>query len=113
MRVSMPWDHPQPAPEGQGVRNEPTAEGRELGAGLARFAADEAARQPDLPPMCLECAFRPGTDANGSAPTLMSALKCLMEGTPFWCHGGRARVPCSGFMALARAEKEGGPDDRG
>ena len=48
---------------------------------------------------CLTCAFRKGDHpANGSPETLMSALKCVMEGEPFWCHEhDRA---CAGWAAM-------------
>ena len=36
--------------------------------------------------------------ANGSPETLMTALKCAMEGKPFWCHE-HDRV-CAGWAAM-------------
>jgi hypothetical protein len=101
----MPWEFSRPAEPGKGVPNLPTPEGRELGAGLAHFAVQAAARYPDLPPPCQECALRAGTDANGMPSTLMDVLKCLMEGEPFFCHLGEEPV-CRGYAVLARASKE-------
>lgn len=71
--------------------------GRELGHHLARLCDGVLAGKPDN--RCATCAFRHGDHlANGSPATLMSALKCAMEGEPFWCHEhDRA---CAGWVAM-------------
>lgn len=92
------------------VPNRPTEEGRELGAHLARFA-DDAVRSlkadgVDVPERCASCAFRQGSVPNGCAPTLMDALKCLLEGKTFFCHCGSADAPhaCAGYAAIVAAD---------
>jgi len=85
------------------IENKPTREGFELGFMLARFV-DKA---PQITERCFTCAFRQGTDANGSPTTTMDALKCVMEGVPFYCHEVADRDNpsrlCAGYIAL-RAE---------
>jgi hypothetical protein len=66
------------------VRNLPTPEGRALGVELARLVEGEVAGKDDG--RCATCAFRVGTDANGSPQTLMDAVKCAAERVPFYCH---------------------------
>jgi hypothetical protein len=108
-RIEMPWDFTTTPEPGSGVPNEPTPEGRELGAHFARWADEAEAEQrkqfPDMLPRCNECAFRAGTRPNGCPGTLMDALKCLMELTPFYCHKGvkDGEEPtrlCTGYMVL-------------
>ena len=104
--MKAPWDHVEPPAIGErGVRNTPTPEGRELGANLARMTGE-------VPGACGDCAFRAGTRANGCAVSLMSAIKCVMENDPFYCHYGvpdeavPARV-CAGWAAaVAQTEQE-------
>lgn len=89
-------------PEGKTL-NAPTHAGFELGYHLSRFC-DNA---PQLAERCFTCAFRQGTNANGSPVTTMDALKCVMEGIPFYCH--ETETPndpkrlCAGYVML-RAE---------
>jgi len=80
------------------IENKPTRDGFELGFYLARFAD----RAPQIAERCFTCAFRQGTDPNGCAPTLMTALKCVMEGEPFYCHETPGKL-CGGYVVL-RAE---------
>jgi hypothetical protein len=77
--------------------NRATEEGRALGRELARLCDGELDGKRD--DRCSTCAFRAGDHiANGSPETLMSALKCVMEGEPFWCHEhDRA---CAGWAAM-------------
>ena len=83
--------------------NAATPEGRELGAQLARLCDQEAIAK-GVDGRCDTCALRAGDHlANGSPETLMSALKCALERTPFWCH--EADVPCRGWL-LMRADAE-------
>src|ERR1700676_4700052 len=78
------------------VPNRTTPEGRALGREMARLCDAEFAGKPDL--RCGTCAFRAGDHlANGSTETLMDALKCTMEGTPFWCHEHDGA--CAGWAA--------------
>lgn len=61
------------------------------------FAIVEMAGKPDI--RCATCAFRRGDHlANGSAETLMTAVKCIFERTPFWCH--EHDRPCAGWLAM-------------
>lgn len=81
--------------------NVTTPEGRELGFHLARLY--ETALDGRQDQRCQTCAFRRGDHlANGSPETLMTALKCAMERTPFWCH--EADNPCAGWLVM-RGEK--------
>jgi hypothetical protein len=83
------------------VPNRITEEGQELGRHMARLCDRELAGKPD--DRCRTCAFRAGDHlANGSPETLMTAVKCLMERIPFWCHEGDH--PCAGWMALRVAK---------
>jgi hypothetical protein len=77
--------------------NLPTPEGRALGAELARLC--DAEIKPGDPERCLTCAFRAGTIPNGCAPTLMDAIKCAIEGAPFYCHEQRGKL-CSGWRLM-------------
>lgn len=92
VRVRAPWGYSKPLPDGEGYPNEPDAEGRKLGAELARLADVAEAEQlktfPDQLPRCDDCAFRAGTNPNGCSETLMDAIKCVMELNPFYCHKG-------------------------
>ncbi len=36
--------------------------------------------------MCDGCAFRNGTDANNSPHTNLTAIQCVLEDEPFYCH---------------------------
>ena len=77
--------------------NKTTPEGRRLGGIIGRLCDKELAGHPDN--RCLTCAFRPGDHLpNGSPETLMTAVKCLAERSPFWCH--EADKPCAGWLAL-------------
>lgn len=77
--------------------NVATDEGRQLGRQLARLCDGELVGRSD--DRCATCAFRAGDHlANGSPETLMTALKCAMERTPFWCH--EHDLPCAGWAAM-------------
>jgi hypothetical protein len=89
--------------------NAPSPDGQALGRELARLAdvAEVATlkRFPDHLPRCNECAFKLGTFPNGCAPTVMDALKCVIENLPFYCHKGMGidEQPtrlCSGWTYL-------------
>lgn len=99
--TTCPWPHIGPGP----IPNVTTPEGIELGRELARLADNEYART-GRDSRCETCAFRHGTHiANGSAPTLMSAVKCFLERTPFYCH--ETERPCGGWVgAVSQAEPE-------
>ena len=65
--------------------NVATPEGQQLGAQMARLCDGEMAKR-DRDDRFETCAFRAGDHvANGSPETLMTALRCAMERTPFWC----------------------------
>ena len=92
MKVKAPWDFPKVITErGPGVhRNTPDDNGRALGEQMARFTEqtemDMRAAGVQIPERCKTCAYRLGTSPNGCVTTLMTALKCTMEGEPFNCH---------------------------
>ena len=115
-----------PSPENEGARvpwefslsgtvpNEPSEAGASLGRELARFArvaeAKVHAQFADAPPLCDECAFREGTIPNRCASTVMDALKCAVEGVPFFCHKGMSsghddpKWLCRGWCALSQGK---------
>lgn len=81
------------------VRNRPTDLGREAGKHLARFCDQAEAKKTTLHPRCTTCAFRAGSMPNGCESTVMDALKCSMEDTPFMCHERKGQ-PCSGWVMM-------------
>ena len=105
------------------VPNRPTPEGKLLGEQLARLT-DEAEkelraklREQDarevMPERCRSCAYRSGTIPDGCPNTVMDALKCTMEGVPFYCHqtppngdGGYTGL-CGGYL-ISRSALHGG-----
>lgn len=108
--LKAPWDFSEPAEDHEtAIENLPTPEGMMLGRELARLADVEEARLrerfPRHHPRCDDCAFRLGTNPNGSVPTLMDAVKCVIEGDPFYCHktlrDGEPRHLCAGYAMLA------------
>lgn len=83
--------------------NARTPEGEQLGRELARLCDGELAGKRDE--RCRTCAFRLGGHiANGSPETLMTALKCALEGEPFWCH--ESDRPCAGWQAMRSKRDE-------
>ena len=57
-----------------------------------------------MPERCRSCAYRGGTIPNGCPNTVRDALKCAMEGVPFYCHqtppnvnGGHTGL-CGGYL---------------
>ena len=84
-------------------------EGKRLGECMVRLTEPEIERlaangEPD--DRCKTCAFRNGTIPNGCPQTQMDALKCVMEGEPFFCHTPRVDQPadienviCHGWYA--------------
>ena len=80
------------------IANSATPEGRELGMHLARLC-DREAEKAGRDDRCPTCAFRAGEHlANGSVVTLMSAVKCMAERDPFWCH--EHDRPCAGWQLM-------------
>lgn len=110
--MKVPWDYSKAMRPGDpgAVPNAPTPEGIALGRELARLCDAEEQKQldqfPGQPPRCDDCAFRAGTIPNGCPDTLMDALKCVLEGEPFYCHKGMKdqdadpKRLCSGWMVL-------------
>ena len=104
-RATMPGFELTPLDRIEGRRlliaNRATALGRQLGAQMARLC-DREAETAGCDGRCDTCAFRGGDHiANGSPETLMDALKCVLERTPFFCHEpGRENAPCAGWLAL-------------
>lgn len=107
--TTLPWDYSLPKLDGTDLLNVPSAEGAELGEQLARFADMEEPRVlaqfPGIKPRCNDCAFRRGTLPNQCLPTVMDALKCVVESSPFYCHkgiqeGDEPKRLCGGFQLL-------------
>ena len=101
------------------TRNKPSAIGRQLGAQLARLTDREEQEMrgkfPNHAERCKSCAFRGGTFPNGCEVTLMDAIKCVVETTPFMCHEhfdkeGKCTEICAGFMIAMSAFKDGVPE---
>ncbi len=72
------------------IPNRPSEEGKMLGEQLARLTdkAEKEARVhfPNHKSRCKSCAFTAGTVPNTCLPTVMDALKCVVDGTLFHCH---------------------------
>lgn len=96
-------------------RNVPTPEGRAAGQQLARLCdtSERAmlAEKGAAPYRCASCAFKPGTFPNGCLETVADALKCVVEGVPFYCHhsekngAGNHIGLCAGYL-ISRAALE-------
>lgn len=104
-------DAPSPTPAGEPPErsfvNDPSPEGAELGAMLARFVDAEMDGPRILRPRCDDCAFLRGTEPNQIAGTVMTALKCVIEKEPFYCHwerGVSSGKLCAGWEALIEAK---------
>lgn len=112
--TKVPWDYSKDPAPGEGYPNEPTEQGRALGAELARLAdvaeAEQREEFPDQTPRCDDCAFRAGTKPNGCPETLMDAIKCVVEMNPFYCHkglvDGKPKHICRGWWLLVSTPKE-------
>jgi hypothetical protein len=99
-------------------RNVPTPQGRQVGEQLARLCdkaeASMLAELGTAPYRCASCAFRRGTFPNGCPETVLDALKCVMEGVPFYCHHsekdltGKHIGQCAGYVVSRAAVQEGG-----
>jgi hypothetical protein len=93
--------------------NAPCEEGATLGKEIARLTDLEMAKRkqnfPNHVERCATCAFRLGTAANACAPTLMDAMKCVIEGRDqFVCHE-RENHQCVGYAILKR-DNDRGPE---
>lgn len=92
------------------IRNASTPEGRVIGERIAQWCDDAEPKArlvaPSIPHRCASCAFRKGNHlANGSPNTVMDALKCVMEKTPFYCHDvHRPDHLCSGWLMMVAAD---------
>ncbi len=93
-------------------KNIASPDGTNMGKMIAKFCddAEPAARlkMPELPPRCSSCAFRVGTHLPNNSPgTQMDALKCTMEGVPFYCHQKeRKGCLCSGWSIMMLSTDE-------
>lgn len=111
--ATMPWDFSEPPAPGEGVPNQPTPEGAELGHELARLTLGCIERQreqfPHAPGPCGECAYIAGTLPNQTLSTVADALKAAVEGTPFYCHkglvDGEPTRLCLGWLATQTTEE--------
>lgn len=85
-------------------KNLPCPLGIQVGAKLARMTEPAVAAlveegEPDE--RCSTCAFRAGTLPNGCIETVADAMKCGMEGEPFYCHDSRRKgKTCHGWYAM-------------
>lgn len=106
-----PWDFSIVKPGDEGVPNEPSPEGAELGARVAAMCDEQEAHDadqfPNRMPRCIDCAARLGTLPNQCLPTLGDLLKCAGESIPFYCHKGlksdedQPKRLCTGFALLS------------
>lgn len=81
--------------------NKPSELGREMGKKIALICDDVELRRMLLRPRCGTCAFREGTIPNACEATIMDAVKCAAEGTPFMCHEHKnPKVQCAGWLAM-------------
>lgn len=87
--------------------NRPCAIGRLAGANIARMtepAIAELAAQGEPDERCSTCAFKAGTLPNGCLETVADAMKCGIEGEPFYCHDSRRKgETCHGWFAMRYA----------
>ena len=91
----------------------------EMDAVLApRISVEELDRligeAPPLNRMCSGCAYRPGTDAATSPPTIAQREICDRAGHPFWCHMHKDRLGmpvhlCAGWIDK-RAVRQDAPE---
>lgn len=97
MVKKLSWDFSDGSDIETAIPNYVTPEGKELGAQLTRFYLGALGDRLDK--RCYDCAFRPGTLANGSPFTTMDVLKCLVEEeSDFNCHIREGL--CAGFEVL-------------
>lgn len=66
---------------------------------------------------CLDCAFRPGTDARKAPLQAEKANLCVLAGVPFHCHEhprtfGTDKVMCKGFVDAFTARMQNQYYDR-
>lgn len=107
----------RPADAAVVARNQPTPEGREAGAVLAKRCDEMEARLRAVvgptPERCSDCAARAGTYPNGCMATLVDFAMTLVSGEPFFCHAGidlvgdqkqDPKLICRGWIAMARPE---------
>jgi hypothetical protein len=72
------------------LANRPSAAGAALGAEVSRLTGP-------VPAACPDCAFLLGTVPNQCGPTLLTAIDCLRQGIPFFCHV-RSDSVCEGWL---------------
>lgn len=71
---------------------------------------------PNHQERCKSCAFKHGTYPNGCLPTVMDAVKAIVENVPFMCHqkfdaNGNPTELCAGYaIAMAEIQKHPLPD---
>lgn len=90
------------------------AEGRSLGAVMARIADAESvllAAQDEPDERCVSCAFRAGTVPNGCLQTQLDVYKAISEKVPFLCHAklgsdGKPHAVCHGWFAVMQRVKK-------
>lgn len=89
------------------ISNNPSNAGWQLGSEIARLT--EATMKDDnvRDGRCATCAFRAGTNANGSLGTLANAIKCAVEDDVFLCHEYNDHVngPCRGWVIMHKHMK--------
>lgn len=101
-----------------GMPDELSAEDRHrclMGAHAANELRKDMSRRGDagfagrLDLRCQSCAFRPDTEANRTAKTILSAARCAEYHGLFYCHEGETSqglpiTPCRGFLAARRIQ---------
>lgn len=87
--ATIPWPFTdlQSVPPERLIPNVPSEDGAALGNELARFAEHEISTGK-RDERCHDCAFRLGSKPNQCLKTVADALKCVVEGEPFYCHHG-------------------------
>lgn len=77
-----------------------------IGELLANMAIEGAKVGPVAERMCMGCAFKKGTPANGELPAAERALECLLtDNLQFNCHIYRDRV-CGGYLLAKQAPEQ-------
>jgi hypothetical protein len=84
-----------------------TPEGRQMGEFIAKATEpliQQLKEEGEPGECCKTCAFRRGTVPNGCPQTQLDALKCVMEGIPFFCHQDpKLQTICFGWFAARQA----------
>lgn len=87
----------------------PSKHGHALGRALADLADSQVAANPQIRERCSDCALKNGTMPNMMAPTVLEAMRCVLQidKAHFGCHhgldeDGNSTKLCAGYL-LCRA----------